>query len=96
VEESNGVWQLANGEALLAELIVTGGEFPWLNGRLQPCWGATRPCLRIVRAVCAALTDGAGVIAHRPGALEHAGLAMPTGMTPGNSWPKPRPGWSRC
>ena len=39
-------------------------------------WGATRPCLRIVRAVFAALSDGAGVIAHRPGALERAGLAM--------------------
>jgi transposase len=39
-------------------------------------WGATRPCLRIVRAVFAALADGAGVIAHRPGALERAGLAI--------------------
>ncbi len=39
-------------------------------------WGATRPCLRIVRAVYAAAADGAGVIADRPGALERAGLAM--------------------
>jgi transposase len=44
--------------------------------RELPRWGATRPCLRIVRAVFAALADGAGVIAHRPGALERAGLAM--------------------
>jgi transposase len=44
--------------------------------RELPRWGATRPCLRIVRAVYAALTDAAGVIAHRPGALERAGLAM--------------------
>jgi transposase len=44
--------------------------------RELPRWGATRPCLRIVRAVFAALGDGAGVIAHRPGALERAGLAM--------------------
>jgi transposase len=44
--------------------------------RELPRWGATRPCLRIVRAVFAALTDGAGVMAHRPGALERAGLAM--------------------
>jgi transposase len=44
--------------------------------RELPCWGATRPCLRIVRAVYAALADGAGVIAHRPGALERACLAM--------------------
>jgi transposase len=44
--------------------------------RELPRWDATRPCLRIVRAVYAALTDGAGVIAHRPGALERAGLAM--------------------
>jgi transposase len=44
--------------------------------RELPRWDATRPCLRIVRAVYAALTDGAGVSAHRPGALERAGLAM--------------------
>ena len=44
--------------------------------RELPRWDATRPCLRIVRAVYAALADGAGVIAHRPGALERAGLAM--------------------
>ena len=39
-------------------------------------WDATRPCLRIVGAVYSALADGAGVIAHRPGALERAQLAM--------------------
>jgi transposase len=44
--------------------------------RELPRWDATRPCLRIVRAAYAALTDGAGVIAHRAGALERAGLAM--------------------
>jgi len=41
-----------------------------------PRWGATRPCLRIVAAVFAALADPAGVIAQRPGALERAGLAL--------------------
>ena len=44
--------------------------------RELPRWGATRPCLRIVRAVFAALADPAGVTAHRPGALERARLAM--------------------
>ena len=44
--------------------------------RELPRWGATRPCLRIVRAVFAALADSAGVIAHRPGALERVQLAM--------------------
>ena len=44
--------------------------------RELPRWGATRPCLRIVRAVFAALADPAGVISHRPGALERAHLAM--------------------
>lgn len=44
--------------------------------RELPRWGETRQCLRIVRAVFAALGDGAGVIAHRLGALEPAGLAM--------------------
>jgi len=32
--------------------------------------GKVRPCLRIVRALFAALTDTAGVSAHRPGAFE--------------------------
>ena len=44
--------------------------------RELPRWGATRPCLRIIRAVFEALADPAGVAAHRPGALERAGLAM--------------------
>jgi len=34
--------------------------------------GKTRPCLRIVRKVFAALSDRAGVIDHRPGAFERA------------------------
>ena len=44
--------------------------------RELPRWGGTRPCLRIVRAVFAALRDPAGVMAHRPGALERAHLAL--------------------
>jgi hypothetical protein len=44
--------------------------------RELPRWGATRPCLRIVRAVFEALAGSAGVTAHRPGALERAHLAM--------------------
>jgi transposase len=44
--------------------------------RELPRWGATRPCLRIIRAVFAALADPAGVTAHRPGALERAQLAI--------------------
>jgi hypothetical protein len=44
--------------------------------RELPRWGATRPCLRIVRALYAALGDPAGVMVHRPGALERAHLAL--------------------
>jgi transposase len=44
--------------------------------RELPRWGGTRPCLRIIRAVFAALADPAGVTAHRPGALERAHLAL--------------------
>ena len=36
--------------------------------------GGHRPCLRILRAMFAALSDCAGVIAHRPGALERVAL----------------------
>jgi transposase len=41
-----------------------------------PAWAATRPCLRMVRAVYAAAADPVGVLAQRPGALERAQLAM--------------------
>jgi len=44
--------------------------------RELPRWGGQRPCLRIIRAVFAALSDPAGVVAHRPGALERAHLAL--------------------
>lgn len=38
--------------------------------------GGRRPCLRIVRSVFAALSDHAGVTAHRPGALERVQLLL--------------------
>jgi transposase len=38
--------------------------------------GRHKPCLRIVRAMFAALADRAGVIAHRPGALERIALLL--------------------
>lgn len=44
--------------------------------RELPRWGATRPCLRIVAAVFHALTDSAGVVAQRSGALERAELVL--------------------
>jgi len=52
------------------------GRFETAVRRELPRWGAARPCLRIVRAVFAALADPAGVAAHRPGALERVHLAM--------------------
>jgi transposase len=44
--------------------------------RELPRWGPARPCLRIVRAVFAALADPAGVTVHRAGALERVHLAL--------------------
>jgi transposase len=38
--------------------------------------GRQKPCLRILRAMFAALSDHAGVIAHRPGALERVALLL--------------------
>jgi transposase len=38
--------------------------------------GGQKPCLRIVDKLFAALTDPAGVTAHRPGALERVGLLL--------------------
>lgn len=44
--------------------------------RELPRWGATRPCLRIITAMFHALSDPAGVLTHRPGALERAELVL--------------------
>ena len=30
------IWQLVDGEGVLAELVVTGGDFPWLNAEVRP------------------------------------------------------------
>jgi transposase len=38
--------------------------------------GRTKPCMRIIRSLFAALTDPAGVTAHRPGALERVALIL--------------------
>jgi transposase len=54
--------------------------------------GGKRPTLRIVRALFTALTDPAGVIAHRRGALERVQLLSKTGSTPTGVWRTPRPG----
>ena len=39
-------------------------------------WGATKPTLRITRNLFAALSDNAGVLAHRRGALEGVGFVL--------------------
>jgi hypothetical protein len=36
---TGGVWRLLHGDKLIAELIVTGGDFPWLNARLRAMTG---------------------------------------------------------
>lgn len=41
-----------------------------------PRWGGKRVCLRIVRAVFAALADPTGVAGQRPGGLERAGFVL--------------------
>src|SRR5580700_8000717 len=53
-----------------------GGDLSRVRRGGLPRWGGIRPCLRIIRAVFAALADPAGVTAHRPGALERAHLAL--------------------
>lgn len=34
--DGDQVWRLLRGEEPIAELLVTGGDFPWLNARLLP------------------------------------------------------------
>jgi transposase len=68
---------LGRGAGELARVRRLGpARFEAAVRRELPRWGARRPCLRIVRAVFAALADPAGVTVHRPGALERAQLAL--------------------
>ncbi len=39
MSEAERVWQLVRGDELLAELVVTGGDFPWLNAEVRPAAG---------------------------------------------------------
>src|SRR5205085_2226084 len=39
-------------------------------------WGASKPCLPIARKIFSVLDDRAGVLAHRPGALERVALVL--------------------
>lgn len=34
--EDGRVWQLVRGDELLADLVVTGGDFPWLSAQVRP------------------------------------------------------------
>lgn len=36
MSEVGGVWRLVRGDVLLAELVVTGEDFPWLNAKVRP------------------------------------------------------------
>jgi len=51
------VWRLYRGDELLADLVVTGGDFPWLVARVEP-----KPGFETVRHLFAdelRWTDGA-------------------------------------
>jgi len=39
VSEGGSVWRLVRDGELLAELVVTGGDFPWLNAKVRPAAG---------------------------------------------------------
>ncbi len=39
MSEAGRVWQLVRGDELLAGLVVTGGDFPWLNAKVRPATG---------------------------------------------------------
>jgi len=42
---NDSVWRLRRGDELVAELVVTGGDFPWLNAtvRATPAFDELRP-----------------------------------------------------
>jgi hypothetical protein len=35
-EPDEETWRLYHGDELVAALVVPGGEFPWLNARIEP------------------------------------------------------------
>ncbi len=39
MSEAERAWHLVRGDELLAELVVTGGDFPWLNAEIRPAAG---------------------------------------------------------
>ncbi len=39
MSESGSVWRLVRSDEILADLVVTGGDFPWLNAQVQPAPG---------------------------------------------------------
>ncbi|MFZ0158627.1 MAG: transposase, partial [Kineosporiaceae bacterium] len=51
-------------------------RFQTAVSRALPHWGGQKPCGRITRNLYAALTDPAGVLTHRRGALERVELVM--------------------
>jgi hypothetical protein len=39
MSDADPVWRLVRGDELLAELVVTDADFPWLNARVRPAAG---------------------------------------------------------
>ena len=39
MSETERAWHLVRGDELLAELVVTGGDFPWLSAEVRPTAG---------------------------------------------------------
>ncbi len=55
------VWQLVRGKELLGEIIVSGGDFPWLSGTFvpQPAFVDVRPLFDAELACIEAFADEA-------------------------------------
>jgi hypothetical protein len=67
-----------------------------LTGRLIVARGRRKPCRRIVRQLFTALSDPAGVLARRPGALERVALLLQDWDHAQRRRPTPRPACSPC
>jgi hypothetical protein len=63
--------------------------------RELPRWGGIRPCLRIIRAVFAALADPPGSPRTAPARWNARTWRWATGGIPAPGSPIPRPGWPR-
>jgi hypothetical protein len=75
------VWRLHRGDELLAEIVVTGGDFPWLIGRATtyPAFDRYAPIFSEVATYIAETSDDAEWLALQQDVMANVTLRHPNG-----------------